>query len=72
MSHMIKALVCLGFGPGSAGWKAHTNPLSYCGTSYFVSDAFLVINLQDSEGVTGSSTHTKARQGRSVQVSVLT
>ena len=25
-------MVCLGFEPGAAGWKAHTNPLSYGGT----------------------------------------
>ena len=25
-------MVCLGFKPGVAGWKAQTNPLSYCGT----------------------------------------
>ena len=24
-------MVCLGFEPGAAGWKAHTNPLSYGG-----------------------------------------
>ena len=30
---LIKALmVCLGLKPRAAGWKAHTNPLSYCGT----------------------------------------
>ena len=35
MSHikLIKAqMVCLGFEPGVAGWKAQTNPLSYGGT----------------------------------------
>ena len=26
-------MVCLRFEPGAAGWKAQTNPLSYCGTS---------------------------------------
>ena len=25
-------MVCLGFEPGAAGWKAQTNPLSYGGT----------------------------------------
>ena len=25
-------MVCLGFDPGVAGWKAQTNPLSYGGT----------------------------------------
>ena len=25
-------MVCLGFEPGAAGWKARTNPLSYGGT----------------------------------------
>ena len=31
---LMKAqLVCLGFEPGAAGWKAQTNPLSYGGTS---------------------------------------
>ena len=25
-------MVCLGFEPGVAGWKAQTNPLSYGGT----------------------------------------
>ena len=25
-------MVCLGFEPGAAGWKAETNPLSYGGT----------------------------------------
>ena len=25
-------MVCLGFEPGAAGWKARTNPLSYSGT----------------------------------------
>ena len=24
-------MVCLGFEPGAAGWKARTNPLSYSG-----------------------------------------
>ena len=24
-------MVCLGLKPGAAGWKAHTNPLSYGG-----------------------------------------
>ena len=28
-------MVCLGFEPGAAGWKARTNPLSYSGTPYF-------------------------------------
>ena len=28
----LKAMVCLGFEPGAAGWKAETNPLSYSGT----------------------------------------
>ena len=26
-------MVCLGLEPGAAGWKAQTNPLSYCGTN---------------------------------------
>ena len=26
-------MVCLGFEPGAAGWKAQTNPLSYVGTA---------------------------------------
>ena len=26
-------MVCLGFEPGAAGWKAQTNPLSYGGTT---------------------------------------
>ena len=25
-------MVCLGFEPGAAGWKAETNPLGYGGT----------------------------------------
>ena len=25
-------MMCLGFEPGAAGWKAQTNPLSYGGT----------------------------------------
>ena len=25
-------MVCLGFKPGAAGWKAQMNPLSYSGT----------------------------------------
>ena len=25
-------MVCLGLEPGAAGWKAQTDPLSYCGT----------------------------------------
>ena len=25
-------MVCLGFEPGAAGWKAETNPLIYSGT----------------------------------------
>ena len=25
-------MLCLGLEPGAAGWKAITNPLSYCGT----------------------------------------
>ena len=25
-------MVCMGVDPGVAGWKAHTNPLSYGGT----------------------------------------
>ena len=28
-------MVCLGFEPGAAGWKARTNPLSYGGTPVF-------------------------------------
>ena len=28
-------MVCLGFEPGAAGWKARTNPLSYGGTVLF-------------------------------------
>ena len=28
-------MVCLGFEPGAAGWKAQTDPLSYGGTPYF-------------------------------------
>ena len=27
-------MVCLGFKPGVAGWKAQTNPLSYGGTPF--------------------------------------
>ena len=30
-------MVCLGLEPGAAGWKAQTNPLSYGGTSFFLS-----------------------------------
>ena len=29
-------MVCLGFEPGAAGWKARTNPLSFGGTPRFV------------------------------------
>ena len=29
-------MVCLGFEPGAAGWKARTNPLSYGGTPTLV------------------------------------
>ena len=29
-------MVCLGFEPGAAGWKARTNPLSYGGTPSFL------------------------------------
>ena len=29
-------MVCLGFEPGAAGWKAQMNPLSYGGTPLFV------------------------------------
>ena len=28
-------MVCLGFEPGAAGWKAQINPLSYGGTVQF-------------------------------------
>ena len=28
-------MVCLGLEPAAAGWKAPTNPLSYCGTPTF-------------------------------------
>ena len=28
-------MVCLGFVPGAAGWKAQTNPLSYGGTPVY-------------------------------------
>ena len=33
-------MVCLGFEPGAAGWKAWPNPLSYGGTTcaYYYSD----------------------------------
>ena len=27
-------MVCFGFKPGAAEWKAQTNPLSYAGTVY--------------------------------------
>ena len=27
-------MVCMGFEPGAAGWKAQTNPLSYGGTPH--------------------------------------
>ena len=30
-------MVCLGFKPGAAGWKAYTNPLSYDSTPTFIS-----------------------------------
>ena len=36
-------MVCLGFEPGAAGWKARTNPLSYGGTpvqTFFPNDSF--------------------------------
>ena len=29
-------MVCLGFEPRVAGWKAQTNPLSYGGTPYYI------------------------------------
>ena len=29
-------MVCLGFKPGAAGWKARTNPLRYGGTPFWV------------------------------------
>ena len=29
-------MVCLGFEPRAAVWKAQTNPLSYCGTPFAV------------------------------------
>ena len=32
-------MVCLGFEPGAAGWKAQMNPLSYGGTPQ---DTFLI------------------------------
>ena len=35
-------MVCLGFEPGAAGWKARTNPLSYGGTPCFI---MLIYNL---------------------------
>ena len=33
-------MVCLGFEPGAAGWKARTNPLSYAGTPDALSFTF--------------------------------
>ena len=30
-------MVCLGFEPGAAGWKAQMNPLSYGGTPFICS-----------------------------------
>ena len=41
-------MVCLGFKPGAAGWKARTNPLSYPGTRLFIlhSSLFFVVSYQ--------------------------
>ena len=38
-------MVCLGFEPGVAGWKAETNPLSYGGTVLF--GQYLLIDAKD-------------------------
>ena len=36
---------CLGVGPGVAGWKAHTNPLSYVQQplQYYCYKSFMII-----------------------------
>ena len=34
-------MVCLGFKPGVAGWKAQTNPLSYGGTPNYYHDSMI-------------------------------
>ena len=40
-------MVCLGLEPGAAGWKAQTNPLSYCGTPKIVINTLHIFQLQD-------------------------
>ena len=42
-------MVCLGFGPGVAGWKERTNPLSYGGTPIFVEIFRLQMSEADSD-----------------------
>ena len=39
-------MVCLGFEPGAAGWKAQTNPLSYGGTPTTTTKKLFVLQIR--------------------------
>ena len=50
-------MVCLGFEPGTAGWKAQTNPLSYGGPTTLPLFWFVLLFARHVVG--GRETHIK-------------